>query len=188
LGNRAPILSVQKINPETGELIYSRDSRGVDYFNDDGYLFMINKNGARIFQYIDLPEGFSDSEVGKVFKLKNYIQQKTNMLYKRSSSGYTPMDREDIVKALGYESRRGITFFNRLIEKEILAQVTIKCGEDPDRVQYYINPLYFHGGKRINVNLYMLFKTQLDPYLKDWVRKKFTQQQAEIEKTGDADA
>lgn len=183
----APILQIQKIDPETGELIYRRDATGIDYFNDEGYLFMINKNGARVFQYIDLPEDFSDTEIGKIFKLKNHIQHKTNMLYKRTRDGYIPMCREDIIKSLGYSSRRGITFFNRLIDKEVLAQVTIKCGEAEDMIQFYMNPLYFHSGKRINVNLYTLFKRQLDPYLKDWVRRKFIQQQAEIEKTGEVD-
>lgn len=184
----APILSIQKINPETGELIYKKDTRGIEYFNDDGYLFLINKNGARVFQYIDLPDDFSDSEIGKIFRLKNHIQYKTNMLYKRTNDGHRPMDREDIVKALGYESRRGITFFNRLMDREIIAQVTIKCGLEPDRVQYYMNPIYFHSGKRINVNLYTLFKDQLDPYLKDWVKEKFSKQQAEIKQIGDGNA
>lgn len=183
------ILRIQRIDRDTGEIVQSREAEGINYFNDDGYLFMIRRGCTRVFQHIDLPATFSDAEVGKLFRIKNYIQYDSNMLVKRTRDGNRPMTKEEIIFVLNYQSRRGINFFNKLMREGVLAEVSIKCGRSKKRIQYYMNPLYFHNGKRLNVTLYNLFKTQLDPYLNQWVIEKFGKQEApEIKMVGDVNA
>jgi succinate dehydrogenase flavin-adding protein (antitoxin of CptAB toxin-antitoxin module) len=183
------ILRIQRIDRDTGEIVQSREAEGINYFNEDGYLFMVRKGSARVFQYIDFPGTFSDAEVGKLFRLKNHIQYNSNMLCKRSRDGQKAMTKADIINALNYQSRRGINFFNKLVKEGIIAEVTIRCGRGKRQIQYYINPLYFHSGKRVNVTLYNLFKAQLDPHLNQWVKDKFkTQQDTEMKMVGEGDA
>jgi len=59
-----------------------------------------------------------------------------------------------------------------MIHMQILAKAVIDIGSEK-QVQYYMNPIYFFYGKWLSLNLYLLFKMDLDGVLPEWVRRKF---------------
>lgn len=170
----AEIWHNQKINTTTGEVLTSYTKTAFSRFNEQGYLFFANKNYSRVFADIDIPDCFTDLEVGRIYRLKRYIQKNSNMLRIRTNSGYRPMNRNDIYKLCNLKERQGKAFISKMIRHGILADVTILC-EGIKTKQLYINPLYFHNGKRINATLYNIFKLQLDKYLDKWVKEEFKQ-------------
>jgi len=59
-----------------------------------------------------------------------------------------------------------------MIRMRILAKVVIDIGSET-QVQYYMNPIYFFNEKWLSLNLYLLFKVDVDGVLPEWVRWKF---------------
>lgn len=161
-----------KLDTKTGEVLYTKSNPATNRFNDKGYLFLINHNYSRVFANIDIPNVFTYSEIGKIYKLKNYIQKDSNLLQVRTNSSYRAMSRKDVAKIFDLKERQAKSFVAKLIKYGVIAEVVILC-ENTKIKQLYMNPLYFHNGKRININLYNIFKKQLDPILNDWVKKEF---------------
>jgi hypothetical protein len=163
----------QLIDTSTGE-IHSDKTQIVNYFNEEGYLLFVKRNYSRVFSDIRIPDEFTDSELGKIYRLQAYIQQGTNMIIKRMKRGYKPMDANDMYQSMNLSDRQGKEFIKKLMDNKIIAKVTVEYGGKGD-VSYYFNPLYFHNSKRLSVGLYNLFTTDIDPYINDWVKKAFAE-------------
>lgn len=159
------------VDTSTGE-IYFETKQPVSYFNKDGYLMFIKKNHSRVFCDIRIPDEFTDSELGKIYRLQAHIQNKTNMLIKRTEKGYRPMMLDELVVITGLIDRRGKDFIKKLIEYKIIAKVTVETGKRSS-VHYVFNPIYFHNGNRLSVGLYNTFKDEIDPFLAEWVKETF---------------
>jgi len=168
----AKVWSNNLVDSKTGELLYKYEKRGVERINEYGYLFKSNANKATTYSFISLPEELSDSDLGKVYRLKNSIEKNSNMLRIRKSKGYYPMQRDDFEKIWGLKKRRTNGLLNKLINLGVIAKITIEVEFDV-RVQFYMNPLYFHNGSRINPTLYNIFSEQLRPYFPQWVVDEF---------------
>jgi hypothetical protein len=160
------------INTETGEVL-SQSTKNIDYFdNEKGYLLFARKNYSRVFNDIRIPKDFNDSELGKIYRLQEHIQQSTNMMIKRTKRGYRPMSLDEMVQLTNLSDRFGKEFIKKMITHKLIARVTVETGERTT-VQYYFNPLYFHNDKRLSVMLYNLFKEEIDPYINLWVKIAF---------------
>lgn len=168
----AKIWSNRLIDTETGEKLYQYEKRGVDRINDKGYLFKSNSNKATLYECIDFPEELSDSDIGKIFRLKSHIERYSNMLRVRRSAGYFPMDKSDFSKVWNISERRARSLLNKLKDLGIIAEATIETAKKTT-TQFYMNPLYLHNGKRINLTLYRIFDKQLKPFLPEWVIIEF---------------
>ena len=160
------------IDTETGELVYNYQKRGVERINDKGYLFKSNSNKATSYECLELPEELSDSDIGKIFRLKSHIERYSNMLRIRKSKGYFPMEKEDFAKVWNVSERRSRALLTKLKDLGIIAEATIETAKEVS-TQFYMNPLYLHNGNRINFTLYRIFDKQLKPYLPEWVIIEF---------------
>lgn len=167
------IYEKKAINSETGEVLYSNQYQKIFFSNEKGYVFFTHKNSIRIFDDINLPDDITDDEIGKLFKLSKKTYKNTNMLMYRSKNNIKAMQIEHISKLLGVSLRRAQMFVHKMIKYHIMAKVLIKNSEKSYEVQYYLNPLYFFHSKYLNLNLYLLFKNDLDKYLPKWVIAKF---------------
>lgn len=159
------------VNMDTGE-IYNDKVKEVNYFNEQGYLLFTSRNYSRLFSDIRIPDDFTDSELGKIYRLQAHIQKGTNLMIKRTNKGYRAMTLEELVSVTNLSERLGKDFIKKLIDYSLLARITIETGGMIE-IQYYFNPLYFHNAKRLSVGLYNLFKNQIDPYLNEWVKNEF---------------
>lgn len=153
----------------TGEVFESTKSYP-DVFNDEGYLFWARRKQCRVFSEITLPEALSFADKGRLMNLVPHIEKNTNCLVKRTKQGYEPMEFKDFEKAFDLGTRQAKALLIKLIETGVLAQVIISTKNDSS-VKYYVNPIYYHAGKRITVELYRLFSKWLDPHLNPWVKE-----------------
>lgn len=168
------------IDTSTGEVMSTTQTK-VDYFdNEKGYLLFAKKNYSRVFSEIRIPKDFNDAELGKIYRLQEYIQQSTNLLIVRTKRGYRPMTVEEMIKVTGLTDRYGKEFIKKMMDNKLIARVTVEVG-DRTAIHYYFNPMYFHNDRRLSVDLYNKFKDEIDPYLKTWVKIAFKEATQSIE-------
>jgi hypothetical protein len=168
----------QLINPSTGE-IYSENIRHISaaFEEDKGYLFWARKDFARSFLDIDFPQQMTFDDRGRMATLAKKMWGKINMLGYRGHGGAKPYNEDKIAAIVGLSPARGKRFINKMVRLGVIARVEVKSENKVD-VQYYINPIYFHSGNRISLNLYLIFRKQLDYYLPEWVKQKFNEKKA----------
>lgn len=160
------------VDPETGEIKQKNVQRKVYFDEQNGYLFFSQKNGARTFDGIDLPDTLTDFDIAKLYRLSRRIYRNSNLLTYRTGNNIKPMQIMQIARLLHMSERCAVIFVNKMIRMRILAKAVIDIGSEK-QVQYYMNPIYFFNGKWLSLNLYLLFKVDLDGVLPDWVRQKF---------------
>lgn len=143
-----------------------------DALTPEGYRVPPHKRGAVMFADICFPPEMTDAEVGKLARLAKLMIADSNMIGYRGHGGIKPYTRDDICALVGLSGKRGREFVCKMITLGVMAVVTRRVG-DIEREEYYINPAYFFAGKRISLNLYLLFRESLDPILPAWVRREF---------------
>lgn len=145
------------------------------YFDDErGYLFWNRKTFAKMFDDIEFPDCLSDSEIGKLTKLSKAMYSNTNMIAYRGNGGIKPHNIRTISKLLNLSEHRTKIFINKMIKIGIIGKAKYEV-EDAVSYQYYLNPIYFASGNRIALNLYLIFKNQLDDILPNWVKMKYSE-------------
>jgi len=142
------------------------------FHEEKGYLFWARKNFAKSFVDVDFPKAMTMKERGQMATLAKKMWSTTNMLGYRGNGGIKSYDDEQIGYIIGLKSYQAKSFMRKMIKVGMIAKVTVMT--EGERVtQYYINPIYFFGSNRIPLNLYLIFKTQLDKVLPSWVLEKY---------------
>jgi hypothetical protein len=170
----------QIVDTKTGEVKYSAP---MGYFpprfdEERGYLFWNQKNHATQFADVDFPEAMSMMDRGRLATLAKRIWANTNCIGKRSrdqEKRFEPCDLDDIAEILGIAPRYAKEWLDRMVKMEVMAVSLVTVGQYTD-THYYINPIYFFSSDRLPLNLYLLFRRQLDKVLPDWVQGRFAEQ------------
>ena len=167
------IKRVQYIDTGTGVVEKENIQHIAAAFNDEkGYLFWARKNFAKSFVDVDFPKSMTMKERGQMATLAKKMWSTTNMLGYRGNGGVKAYNGIQIGSIVGLKAYQAKSFMRKMIKVSMIAKVTVMTGDE--RVtQYYINPIYFFGSNRIPLNLYLIFKTQLDQVLPVWVLNKY---------------
>lgn len=161
------------VNEKTGEVLKNNIKFVTASFDDEkGYLFWARKSFAKSFVDVPFPKQLTHAEIGKLTILAKCIWSNTNMLGYRGSGGVKPYTEEMIAKQIGLCGKRGRQFISKMMDLGIVRKVDVIGGENVD-THFYINPLYFFSSNRIPLNLYLLFRDQLDGVLPEWVKQRF---------------
>lgn len=164
---------------ETGQ-IYREYNRYIpEKFNDKGYLFKTKVRFVREFCDQDYPAEMSVNDIGRFDLLCKKIYKDTNMLVEYTRAGIVPAGIKDISNTIQLAERQSRTYIHKLISLGLINKVNIKS-ERGIEIQYYVNPLYRHNGARLNLNLYLIFREQLDHVLPPWVKKQFAEAETKL--------
>lgn len=167
---------IQYIDDDTGEIVNQKTQfTGNRFDQEKGYLFRNQAGGFSQFYDVPFPDDMTDVEIGRMTRLAKKMWGKTNMIGYRGNGGIKPYNVEGIGKVIKLEKRQTYNFINKMIDFGVMARVKVECNHSID-YQYYINPLYYNSSNRIPLNLYLLFRTQLDPYIPSWAKKLFIEQ------------
>jgi len=166
------MLQVVKNISSEGELLSEKRKYIEDTLTDEGYKVPSHKLGAKIFADVQFPDEMTDSEIGKMARLAKLMVATSNMLGYRSRIGIKPYTGTQLIEIIGLSSKRGKEFIEKMIQLGIMQSQIRKYG-DIESEEFYINPAYFFAGKRISLNLYLLFREHLDQILPEWVRSEF---------------
>jgi len=167
------IKETRYFNEETAEMLNCKQKTVGNQFDDErGYLFWNRKYSSRQFSDVPFPKEMTDSEIGKYTKLAKCIWRDSNMLAYRGNGGTKPHTLKTMAKILEISERQAERFIKKMMDSGLMAKGTFEV-QGITEVFYFISPLYFFSGKRINSTLYMLFRQQLDPVFPSWVRSRF---------------
>jgi len=163
------------IEEETGELRGKNVRYIASSFDEEkGYLFWARKGFAKSFLDIDFPPETTMKERGQMATLAKKIWSNTNMLGYRGNGGIRPYNEKQIGEVIELKEYQAKKFVRKMIDLGIMAKVNVEAGEKKE-VHFYVNPIYFFSSNRIPLNLYLIFRNQLDCYLPDWVKAKYAE-------------
>jgi hypothetical protein len=161
------------IDDQTGEIVGQKSRYVGNRFDPEkGYLFRNQAGGFSQFYDVSFPPGMTDMEIGRMTRLAKKMYGKTNLIGYRGNGGIRPYDIDGMARIIGLERRQTYNFIKKMINLGVMAKVKVESRGRVD-YQFYINPLYYNSSNRIPLNLYLLFRQQLDPYIPIWARKKF---------------
>ena len=167
------IKQTRLIDEKTGEIQNTKMQYISTAFNEEkGYLFWARKSFAKSFQDVKYPKGMKYDEIGKMAVLAKHIWANTNMLGYRGNGGIKPYDIKGIGKLIELGPRQSYRFINSMIDLGMIARVKTDI-EGREETQFYINPIYFFSSNRIPLNLYLIFRKQLDEVLPGWVKAEY---------------
>jgi hypothetical protein len=177
-------------NNRTGEVINEKikDLYYNPFDPKKGYNFKYKSRTIKSYLDIELPKCFSDSEVGKIFRLSRCIYGDSNLLARRVHSTVKPLTKEYIIKEFKLKDRQGRALLKKLIDNKVLKPVPISFNNRKE-IHYYFNPIYFFSGTYLSLNLYLIFQDELKNHLPEHVILKFLEQAERLnikteEKTG----
>jgi hypothetical protein len=163
-------------NRLTGEILKSTVHPIAPMFDEEkGYLFWPRKSFMKSFLDIEFPKEMSFKELGQMTALAKKMCPKTNMLGYRGNGGTRPYNVDKIGAVIGLKPSQSYTFVRKMIQLGVMAQVKIKTKNSVE-VQYYVNPMYYFSGNRLNLNLYLLFHKQLDEHIPPYAKEEYRRQ------------
>lgn len=161
---------------ETGEIKPGKSS--ITYFpprfdEEKGYLWWTQKTYAKMFCSVPYPKDLSMIDRGRLATLAKCIWSKTNMLGYKGHGGIRPYDIGQIAKIIETDVKQAAKFMNRMAAARIIKPVKVPFGERIE-TQYYVNPLYFFADNRLSLNLYLIFREELDAHIPAWVKEEYS--------------
>ena len=174
------ILINTQIDAESGQVLSkSEQLQNYKYFDPEkGYLFQPNRDSIKTFPGCGLPDDLTETETARLYRLSLAMHKDSNLLCYVSRNTAKPMNTSKIAAYLRLSPRRTALFLQRMIQRRIIGRVRVRIGNSRE-TQYYINPIYFFCGKWLNVNLYFLFRRDLDKMLPQYVIQKFGEMRSE---------
>lgn len=164
------------IDESTGEMMKKTTRFISSAFDEEkGYLFWVRKSFAKSFQDIDFPKEMTITDIGRMTVLSKHIWSNTNMLGYRGNGGVRPYNTDKIGRILGIKIRQTQRFIEKMIRLGVIKRVLVDGGGEKD-THFYINPIYFFSSNRIPLNLYLIFRKELDQHLPDWVKEKYAEE------------
>lgn len=164
------------IDVATGEVVKQKEFYLKNRFDvEKGFYFISQKNNhIKIFPE-NLPEDLTDADIGKLFKLSKQLQSNSNLLVYRSGNNIKPMQIKHISRLLGISERSCARFINKMLKLHIMGKTvernckfSLMCYK-----KYFLCPTVFFCGCWLNYNLYIMFRSDLDKILPNWVVSKF---------------
>jgi len=163
---------VKNVDERTGEVFGEKEFKIPDSFNDDGYLIPYNKRGSKMFADVPFPERMNDAEIGRTARLAKLMVSTSNMLGYRTGTGIRPYSEKQLIDIVGLSAYRGKEYISKMINIGMMQRNKRIIG-DIESEEFYLNPAYFFAGKRLSLNLYLLFRENLDSILSDYAKKQF---------------
>jgi len=163
---------VTNIDPRTGEVFSWKEKYIPDILNEEGYKVPAHKLGAKLFSNVPFPPEMSDTEIGKMARLSKIMVADSNMLGYRTRAGIKAYTEAQIIEIINLSPKRGREFIKKMLKIKVMQVSTRKYG-NVEQEEFYVNPAYFFAGRRININLYLLFREALDPIIPGWIKKEF---------------
>ena len=136
--------------------------------DEKGYLFRSRNFFVKQFNEFRLSEFVPNkTDYANLHILAENIYKDTNMIATRIKKKVHPADIIDISNILDLRERTAREFIDRMMQKGLIAKAVVNC-EERIETHYFLNPLFFMSNKYLSPFLYMLFRNQLEPFLKPW--------------------
>jgi hypothetical protein len=143
-----------------------------------GYNFKYRSAYVKSYLGVSLPydqkgkNGFTDIELGRIYRISRLMYSNSNLLAKRSNNLIVPYTRDDIQLLLKMHRTKFVPFWKKITEKRLLKQLKYDGQEF-----YCMNPLYFNSMTYIPLHVYMAFQSDIQEHVPKWVIEKYLEMQ-----------
>jgi hypothetical protein len=160
--------TIRYTNKCTGE--YKESHSLVDLqFDDNGYLFWNRKSNVKTFIEYPLPDCFTWAERGRIHELKHYILKCNQFLVYKSGNTIKPLGTLELKNIFGMSNRQTSSLIRKMKDNKIIKEIIF------DGCTYFVfNPLYGFKERRLSLNVYMFFQSELKNILPKWVIDRFS--------------
>jgi len=166
------------VNTNTGEVSGESSKEFPPHFDEErGYLFWHRKQFVKTFADVPFPVDMTLEDIGRMTLLSKRVYSQTNMLGYRGNGGVKSYSMDQVGEIIHCGPRQARRFFERMVKFGLMAKVKVVVGVC-DELQWYLNPIYFFSNNRLPLNLYLLFREQLNAVLPRWVIERFGEQKA----------
>lgn len=163
------------INPKNGLQNAKEEWVDIQFDEEEGYLFWNRKSNVKSFLDTPLPTEFTWAERGRIHELKHYLLKDNQCLVYRSGNIIKPITVAEFEKILELSERQAKALIKKMKQHDIIKEMKI------DGVIYFVfNPIYGLKGKRLTLNMYLLFQESLQKKLPQWVAFRFAMQAQEL--------
>lgn len=159
---------------ETGD-IYRHRERGFYLWSDETFGGMIKQRNYHQKHYPDrrLCEAIaSKADLLRTYTLSEYIVKNTNRVGRKDSKGFA--DLAGICELLGISEKKTREYLNRIIGLGIIARITAET-KGEKFISYAFNPVYINSCKYVPLELYVVFKKDMDAIIPDWMKSKYAE-------------
>jgi len=171
------VKSVNVIKKDTGEVVAFYEKEFCPrYSPSKGYCLWPRAYYTKQFTSVKFPDELTMKERGMLATLSKEVFADTNMLGRWSRGSVRPLTVEEIGEITGLKKSQTYVFLKKLIRLNILRRVKVEIGDRRVETQFYLNPLYYSSSNYISLNLYLVWKDQLDPLLPGWVKEEFARE------------
>jgi hypothetical protein len=146
-------------------LIYDPFKEGV------GYNFKYRSAYIKSYLGISLPygeNGFSDLELGRIYRISRLMYSDSNLLARRSDSEVVPITRDEIQLMLKMHRTKFVPFWKKVLDYRILKPVFYD-----ERTFFCMNPLYYNSTTYMPVHIYLAFQKDIQEHIPKWVIEKY---------------
>lgn len=165
------MIKKQQIIDGNGEVVSEGAKQFKIWDDNKGYLFQAKDNFVKSFAEIKLSDFVKNKvDYANLHILAENIFRDTNMIAVKTRNIARPADIAEIGTLIGLCERRTRPFIDKMMQMGIIAKTVINT-EERIETQFYLNPLFFMSNKYLSPFLFMMFRKQLKPYLKEWALK-----------------
>lgn len=169
LGEGQGYLDRRQVISKDGELLRNTVRSFYDpFWSGKGYNFKYSAAKLKSYFDIPLPSEFTDSELGKIYRLSQSIRAGHNLLIKREGHRIVPLTKEDIRDIINLCNSKFSPFWKKLNKHKILKPV-IRNGEE----YFCFNPIYYNSVTYIDLDLYLEFSEELNGHLPQWAIERY---------------
>lgn len=151
---------VEKYSNKTGEIFHSVTRKGVEWINEDGYLF-INKACCHLLGRARLPLSMGSDATCTFYHIVNTILGYDNVLLVKDERKVRYANIDDLAELMECGKRQIYRKMKPLIDGNVI----IKTRDSNNNEYYVVNPVYALFGHRISFRTYMDFKDYIAEYL-----------------------
>jgi len=154
-------------------LIYEPFKEGV------GYNFKYRSAYIKSYLGISLPygdNGFSDLELGRIYRISRLMYSDSNLLARRSDSEVVPITRDEIQLMLKMHRTKFVPFWKKVIDYRILKPIAYE-----NATFFCMNPLYYNSTTYMPIHIYLAFQKDIQEHIPKWVIEKYLELKPKIE-------
>ena len=153
---------------ESSFLLYYPFKEGV------GYNFKYRSTFVKNYLGISLPcdpkgkTGFTDLELGRVYRISRLMYSDSNLLARRTNNHLVPISRNEIQIMLGMHRTKFVPFWKKISQYSILKPL-----EYDNDTYFCMNPLYYNSTTYLPIHIFLAFQKDLKEHLPDWAIEKY---------------
>jgi hypothetical protein len=146
-----------------------------------GYNLKYQSSYVKNYLSVGLPfveegkEGFTEIELGRIYRISRMMYSNSNLLAKRSNNQIVPITRDEIQDMLKMHRTKFVPFWKKILSFRILKPLKYDIG-----TFFCMNPLYYNSTVYLPLEIFLAFQSDLQAHIPKWAVDKYKSMEKEF--------